>query len=179
MGEAKQAGLVNLICGLLAGREEWLDEAREQLERALGPTDLESATWPFDFTDYYQREMGDGLLRRFYSFRELIDPQNIVEVKHATNRLERTIGEETPDSPPRPVNLDPGYLDPGKLVLATTKDYAHRVYLRAGIYAEATLRWRNGTFEPWEWTYPDYRTEHYIRFFSRVRGLYVEKLGRR
>ena len=177
MGEAARPRRVKLICGLLAGRTEWLDGARDPLERTFGPVDLESETWPFDCTDYYEEEMGKGLLRRFLSFRELIDPENIVETKHATNRTEKALSDGIPGAPRRPVNIDPGYVDLSKLVLATTKDYAHRVYLRAGIYAEATLRWRGGTFEPWEWTYPDYRTESYLRFFSRVRDLYVEQLA--
>jgi len=179
MGEAERSGPVKLICGLLAGRPEWLEQTRERLERAFGPVDLESETWPFDFTDYYAQEMGGGLLRRFFSFRELIDPENIVETKHATNRMEQALASDIQGGPSRPVNIDPGYVSLSKLVLATTKDYAHRVYLRAGIYAEATLRWRGGTFQPWEWTYPDYRTDNYIRFFGRVRELYVEQLAER
>jgi len=166
---------VKLFCAALAGRREWFDGARELLERALGPVDLASDVWPFDSTDYYEREMGPGLLRVIYSFKELIGAENIVELKHTTNRLERLLGAELPDAPPRPVNLDPGYLAPGKLVLATTKDHGHRLYLRAGIYAEVTLRWRDGAFQTCEWTYPDYRSECCREFFARVRRLYIDQ----
>ena len=177
MGEALRPLPVNLICAMLSGRTEWLDAARERLEKVLGRTDLESDTWPFGFTDYYEREMGPGLLRRIYSFRELVAPDNLVAVKHTTNRLEKELAAELAEAPTRPVNLDPGYVASGKLVLATTKDQAHRLYLGGGIYAECTLLWRDGGFEPWEWTYPDYRTEEYRAFFVRVRELYRDKLS--
>ena len=176
MGEARPSLPVKLICGVLAGRGEWLDAACPLLERELGPIDLSSETWPFDFTDYYEKEMGPGLLRRFYSFRELMNPEHLVDVKHATNRLEKVLSGKLSGGPPRPVNLDPGYVCGSKLVLASTKDYSHRIYLRAGIFAEVTLRWRSGKFEPLEWTYPDYRTERYLECFSRVRGIYMEQL---
>lgn len=177
MGEALRPPAVNLICAMLAGRPEWFEEAKGRLEKALGRTDLESDTWPFDFTDYYEAEMGASLLRRICSFRELIAPDNLVAIKHTTNRLERELASALSDAPRRPVNMDPGYVALGKLVLATTKDQAHRVYLGGGIYAESTLRWRKGAFEPWEWTYPDYRSQEYRAFFARVRKLYRDKLS--
>ena len=178
MGEACQPELVKPICAVTAGREEWLEAAGEALERELGPTDLSSRTSPFNFTDYYEKEMGPGLLKRIHSFRELIAPENLVEVKHATNRLELSLAGRLKGAPARAVNLDPGYIALSKMVLATTKDYAHRVHLRGGIYAEVTLRWRNGQFQPLEWTYPDYRTEGCREFFSRVRAIYVEQRRR-
>ncbi|MHC5033551.1 MAG: DUF4416 family protein [Planctomycetota bacterium] len=177
MGEVGRPRPVNLICAVLAGREQWFDEARGRLERVLGPIDAESDTWPFDATDYYADEMGEGLLRRIYSFRELVSPDNLTAVKHTTNRLEKELARALPDAPERPVNLDPGYVSLSKLVLATTKNHAHRVWVGGGIYAESTLRWRDGAFEPWEWTYPDYRSEGYRTFFAQVRSLYKEKLG--
>lgn len=178
MGEPRRPEPVNLICAVLAGRQEWLEQARERLEKAFGPTDLDSEPWPFDFTDYYEPEMGGPLLRRIYSFQELVAPDNLAATKHTTDRLERELARTLPDAPQRPVNLDPGYVCLSKMVLATTKDHAHRVYVGAGIYAESTLRWRHGAFEPWEWTYPDYRTDHYCAFFAEVRALYQQKLRR-
>lgn len=177
MGEARGHQPVNLICAALAGKQEWFAAARARLEKALGPVDLQSDVWPFDFTDYYEAEMAGPLLRRIWSFRELIAPDNLVAVKHTTNRFENALAEALSGAPRRPVNLDPGYVCLGKLVLATTKDQAHRLYLGGGIYAECTLRWQDGAFEPWEWTYPDYRTERYRAFFGRVRAAYKEKLG--
>jgi hypothetical protein len=176
MGDARRPGPVNLICGILAAREQWLDAAKDRLEKAFGYVDLESDVWPFDFTDYYESEMGGPLLRRIYSFAELIQPDNLPMVKRTTNRLEKELSAELEDSPQRPVNLDPGYVDSSKLVLATTKDHAHRLYLGGGIYAESTLRWFQGDFVPWDWTYPDYRTERYRDFFADVRRLHEEKL---
>lgn len=176
MGEVVRPRRVNLICAALAGRREWLDRAKEVLEKALGPVDMGSEVWPFEFTDYYEREMGTGLLRIIYSFRELAEADNLATVKHTTNRLEKELAGALAGGPQRPVNLDPGYVTLGKLVLATTKDYAHRVYLGGGIYGESTLRWRDGRFEAWPWTYPDYRTERYCDFFAQVRALYKAKL---
>ncbi len=179
MGETQRPRPVNLVCAVLAGKKQWLRKARDRLERSFGPVDLESPTWPFEHTDYYTDEMGEELLRRIFSFKELIAPDNLVAAKHTTNRLEKEIAEEVAGGPPRPVNLDAGYVSLSKLVLATTKDYTHRVYLGGGIYAECTLRWRGGAFQPWEWTYPDYRTEEYREFFARVRDCCREKLGER
>ncbi|MHC4788815.1 MAG: DUF4416 family protein [Planctomycetota bacterium] len=176
MGEVVRPRPVNLICAVLAGGEQFLGPTRERMEKVLGPVDLESEGWPFDFTDYYADEMGEALLRRIYSFRELIAPDNLAAIKHTTNRLEKELARELPDAPARPVNLDPGYVSLNKLVLATTKDFAHRVCLGGGIYAESTLRWLDGAFQPWEWTYPDYRTEGYRAFFTGVRWRYREKL---
>jgi hypothetical protein len=121
--------------------------------------------------------MGPNLLRRIVSFKALIDPAEIARWKITTNDVESELAAEFPHAPDRPVNIDPGYVAGSKMVLATTKNYTHRIYLRDGIYAEVTLRWRGGRFEPWEWTYPDYRTERYRSFFRRVRDRYMEQRG--
>jgi len=176
MGQAVPAERVKLICGVLAAREEWLDASKCRLEGEFGPIDALSDTWPFDFTDYYEEEMGGPLLRRFYTVSELVAADALASIKLTTNRLEQELRRGLADAPLRPVNLDPGYVSRAKLVLATTKDYAHRVYLRDGIYAESTLRWRKGRFVPWDWTYPDYRTEPYAEFFARVRRSYEKTL---
>jgi hypothetical protein len=162
---------------VLAAREPWLAAARERLEKAFGPVDLQSDVWPFDFTRYYAEEMGHPLLRRIYSFQELIRPENLVAAKHTTNRLEKELARRLEDAPARPVNLDPGYVILSKVVLATTKDHAHRLYVGSGIYAEVTLNWQGGDFEPRDWTYPDYCTEHYREFLRDVRRTYQEKLN--
>ncbi len=176
MGEAQTPRPVNLICAVLAGRPRWLAAARDRLERSFGLIDLASDTWPFDQTDYYAEEMGEGLLRQIFSFDELIAADNLVAVKHTTNRLEKELARRLEAGLERPVNLDPGYVGLSKLVLATTKDYAHRICLGGGIYAEVTLRWRDGGFEPWEWTYPDYRQPRQREFLAQVRRAYREKL---
>ena len=177
VGEAKSPGSVKLICGVLAGRPQWLERAEEVMEARWGPVDLAGEVWPFHWSRYYEAQMGPGLLRRLYSFRDLIAPDAIADIKLASNGMERALAQELAGAPQRPVNLDPGYVTRAKLVLATTKDYSHRTYLRAGIYAEVTLRWRNGAFQPWDWTYPDYRSDAYREFFARVRNLYTRQLA--
>lgn len=176
MGEVSEPRPVNLICGVLAGREEWLAAARTRLEREFGEIDCASEVWPFGYTGYYEREMGAGLLRVLYGFRDLQPPDALAEAKLTTNRIEAELAEALQADVARPVNLDPGYVTAAKLVLATTKDQAHRVCIGRGIYAECTLRWRDGAWAPWEWTYPDYRSERYGAFFRRVRDGYCRKM---
>jgi hypothetical protein len=161
---------------MLAGRAEWLDAATGRLEDRFGPTGAVTEDWPFRFTDYYEAEMGPDLIRRIVSFEQLIDPCEVVEWKLATNEIEQELAGGLENVPERPLNLDPGYVAGSKMVLATTKNFNHRIYLREGIYAEVTLRWQGGRFEPWEWTYPDYRTERYRKFFGRLRRRYMEQL---
>jgi hypothetical protein len=180
MGEAKSPEPVALVCGILAFDERWLALGRETLEGALGAIDGASPVWPFDFTRYYAEETGEHILRQFVSFGVLIDPGALAGIKLRTNELERELASRGDAPVPRPVNLDPGYVSESKLVLATTKDYSHRVCLGRGIYAEATLRWHAGGFEPWPWTYADYRSEGYLAFFAEVRArLRERKVGKR
>jgi len=150
------------------------------LAEHAGPVDATSELWPFDFTDYYQVEMGDDLLRRFVSFERLIDPVELAGFKILTNQLEARLCRDCglPESH-RPANLDPGYVTTSKLVLATTKDYGHRIYLRDGIYAESTMHYIDGRWVPWPWTYPDYADARYHAFFEQVRELYKQKLTAR
>lgn len=161
---------VKLICGLLSGDVDLLKRARQLLVRRFGPVDLGSDIWSFDQTDYYQEEMGPDLKRLFLSFAQPRSPDALAEIKHETNAIEEQIGEQCLGlDVPRPVNLDPGYVDLGKLVLATTKDRSHRVCIGQRMYAEVTLHFRDGHWQPWPWTYPDYRRLEYHEFFARVR----------
>lgn len=161
---------VKLICGLLSGDVDLLRRAAQLLQRHFGPVDLESEVGPFDQTDYYRAEMGPDLKRWFVSFERLARPDMLAHVKHETNEIEQQIGGQCAGLEiPRPVNLDPGYVDLGKLVLATTKDRSHRIYIGEHIYAEVTLHFQNGQWQAWPWTYPDYRQRQYHEFFMRVR----------
>lgn len=171
---------VQLFCGLISGDPDLMDRAVRLLKGYQGPTDLVSATWPFDMTDYYLSEMGEDLLRRFVSFEKLIDPGALAGIKLLTNDLERRICADLalPEDR-RLVNLDPGYVTLAKVVLATTKDYSHRVYLRDGIYAESTLRWLEGRWQPWPWTYPDFASDRYHDFLTELRSHYKQKLNER
>jgi hypothetical protein len=170
MGKPQRPQPVKLIVGLLSGDVDLLLRARQLLTRRWGPVDLESDLWPFDTTDYYEPQMGPGLQRRFLSFAETVAPDRLLEIKHETNAVEQQIADQCllPDIP-RPVNIDPGYIDLTKLVLATTKDRGHRVYLGHGIYAEVTLQFVGGAWQPLPWTYPDYRRPEYHAFFAQVR----------
>jgi len=138
------------------------------LSARFGPIDHESEGIPFDFTGYYQKELGPDILRQYISFKDLIDPGALAAIKLATNRME----EELMEDGVRKVNLDPGYLDLSKMVLATTKDATYRVYLADGISGQSTYYFQGGTYHPWEWTYADYRAESSISFFNRVRSEY-------
>jgi len=171
---------VNLICGLISNDPDLMARAVRMLVEYAGPTDAVSGWWAFDSTDYYELEMGEGLQRQFVSFAKLIDPGELAQQKILSNELERRICYECGvPADQRRVNLDPGYLSLSKLVLATTKDYSHRLYLRDGIYAESTLHFENGRWMPWPWTYPDYAEERYHAFFGEVRELYKAKLNAR
>ncbi|MCP4363859.1 MAG: DUF4416 family protein [Planctomycetes bacterium] len=168
---------VNLIVGMLAGDvgECLFDAAENKLEKEFGPINLASEVFPFNTTDHYEKEMGSDIKRKFVSFERLIEPDGLAAIKVATNRMEEAFSVAYP-SVSRPINLDPGYIGGGKLVLATTKDYAHRIYLGEGIYAEVTLRYMGGRFVPLPWTYTDYKTIECHAFLSRVRGRYLEKI---
>src|SRR5262245_16596881 len=158
--------------GLILARVAPLVAIRQQLEAAYGRIDLETEPSPFVATHYYEREMGPALQRLFWSFEALIAPDALTGIKCETNAMERTFALADGQGWRRRVNLDPGYVDLAKLVLATTKDRQHRLYLGQGIYAEVTLRYTGGRFVPWEWTYPDYQTPDYLAFFDTVRRRY-------
>jgi len=171
MSEPRSPKPVKLICGLISNDEGLFEKAGNLLAKRFGPIDLRSQVMSFEHTTYYQQEMGQNLKRRFFIFARLLEPQSLPKVKLFTNRLERRFSVGPTNK--RRINLDPGYVSDSKLVLATGKNYRHRIYLGRGIYAEVTLYFAGGTFRPYEWTYPDYKTAGYIEFFNEVRGLYL------
>jgi len=167
----KHPDKVKLIVGLFSGDAGLFRIVKKQLERICGSVDFESGILDFNHTDYYREEMGDRLKRIFFSFKRTVDLNNIYKVKLRASAVERRFlsnGKRT-------VNIDPGYLNLSKLVLFSTKDYTHRVYLNEGIYAEVALFYKDNTFNPWPWTYPDYKTEAYIKFFNSIRAIYKEE----
>jgi hypothetical protein len=176
LAQALEPPPVKLIMGLLVAREAAVDAIQRQLEALYGRIDLASELSAFVATRYYEREMGPDLQRLFWSFETLIAADALADIKRQTNVTERAFALDTGQGWRRCVNLDPGYVDQAKLVLATTKDRQHRLYLRQGIYAEVTLRFTGGRFVPWEWTYPDYRTAAYLTFFEAVRQRYRQQL---
>ncbi|MDD5594898.1 MAG: DUF4416 family protein [Candidatus Omnitrophica bacterium] len=163
---------VKLICGLIFKEEKILAKAKALLEKKFGALDFESQILEFNYTDYYEKEFGKNLSRQFISFKKLIDPASLAKIKLFSNRLEKKLSRNNR----RLINLDPGYLDLAKLVLATTKDYNHRIYLNSGIFAEITLFYQGKSFQHWKWTYPDYQTLQYKEIFNRMREIYFSQL---
>lgn len=174
MGKIKTPGQVKVFCGLLYSDEEIVSAVKNSLKEIWGKVDMEAGPFPFDFTDYYAEEMGQGLKKRFFSFQDLQDPDYAWEWKITTNRLEEQSASLTGGK--RIINLDPGYLNLSKVVLLSTKDYYHRIYLGAGVYAETTLHFNRGAFAFFPWTYPDYQTESYLDFFTSLRNIYQEQI---
>ena len=175
-----------LFTGILASNAAYLKSAEDKLISVYGPIDLRTNPEgiPFDFSDYYTKEMGAGLKRLFVSFERLIKPDDIASIKIRTNELEKELATALKSHLPRPVNLDPGYITSSKMILVTTKDYSHRIYLRDGIYAEITLQFktveggRKG-FQPLPWTYRDYKTLPYLDFFNQMRNIYFGQTSER
>jgi hypothetical protein len=182
MWQTKEPKPVKLIVGILAADGECLQKAVEAVAKEFGPADLVSDVWPFDKTDYYKEQTGENILRQFVSIEKLIDPGELAAIKHKTNAMEQELAERLrgskphPTSVPRPVNLDPGTIEPSKLVLATTKNYSHRIYIGNEMYAEVTLMYDKGAWTVLPYTYPDYRQPHYWEFFEKVRKKLLEQL---
>jgi len=175
MTEPHPFSLVKLICGIIASEERFFIRSKEKLAQLYGPIDLESAQFPFNHTDYYQKQMGKGLKRKFISVKRLISPEELSEIKIQTNKLEAEIREEF-HANYRVVNLDPGYLTSSALIMATAKGFAHRIPLQNGIYAQLEFLFGKNEVRTLDWTYPDYRTEGYQDFFLKVRRLYLIQL---
>ena len=167
---------VKLIIGILAADEDCLSIAVEALAHKFGNLDIVSDVWPFDKTDYYKDQTGEHILRQFVSVERLTDPVGLAGIKHRTNRLEQRLAHKLALDLYRPVNLDPGIIEPSKLILATTKNYSHRIYIGKKMYAEVTLIYDKGTWRHLPYTYPDYRQQCYFEFFSKVRARLLEQL---
>jgi hypothetical protein len=162
---------VKLFIGMLSPEPALFETCAEILKNEYGPLDHESALLPWNRTDYYHDEMGADLLRKFLFFKRTIDPGRLPSIKRFTNTLENTRAVQSGHALRRRINLDPGYVTEAKVVLATTKDFAHRLYIGDDIYAEVTLRYnaKQRSFAPHENTYPDYRTGEYLELFNKVR----------
>jgi Domain of unknown function (DUF4416) len=174
MGSAKKPKAVKLIIGTLARNKKLFEKAEEFFIEEFGLIDYQSPVISFKYTSYYKKEMGSPLKRKFISFKKLISPEKIAKIKLLTNLIE----EKLSISNKRQVNIDPGYISDAKLILATTKDYFHRIYLSQGIYAEVTLKWRKHSFEPFEWTYPDYRSKEYLCILNKIRNNLIKNHAR-
>ena len=176
MWKLKDPPPVKLIIGILASNNQCLHTAIDALTDKFGRLDFSSDVWPFDKTDYYQDQTGSRILRKFVSIEKLIEPGKLAKIKLQTNKLEQKLAKSLALPLPRPVNLDPGIIEPSKLILATTKNYSHRIYIGRKIYAEVTLIFDKGRWSPMDYTYPDYKQQCYFDFFDKVRIRLVEQI---
>ena len=163
---------VKLISSLFSPKKGLLEEIINELSEIFGDVDWISPDLFFDRTRYYAKEMGWPLHRRFVSFLKLLPADSLVETKIKTNGLEQQYLEDRN----RRVNIDPGFISAERLVLATGKNYIHRVYLSKGIFADLTLIFQRGSFRPLKWTYPDYVDAEIIAYFHEIREKYMKQL---
>jgi len=163
-----------LVVGFLLKDKKRLPVLAAELEERFGPVTLVSPWMPFSYTAYYETEMGAPLFRRVLAFRDLMAQDGLARIKRATNAIEQAHMVEGQ----RCVNIDPGYLLLARFVLATGKNFSHRIYIGEGIYAELTLIFERGAFRPLPWTYPDYADRPLRDFLQRVRSQYAGDLNR-
>ena len=161
-----------LVIGVFTNDQQLFDPVLERLTKLFGDIDLMSPWIPFDYTSYYEREMGPGLMRRMTTFKTLIDQSSLSAIKLKTNAIERDLskGEN------RNINIDPGYLLRERFVLATGKNFAHRIYIGDHIYADLTLIFSKGVFQSLPWTYPDYKAIDVQSFLYRVRNKFIQDI---
>ncbi len=157
---------VKFFCGMIYADEGIAREALSRIEARYSAVDMESESFEFDCTDYYEQEMGTPLYRRFFAFRDLLDPTFLPDAKQLTQTLE----QEMSQMGKRQVNLDPGYISTAKVVIATAKNHGHRIPLRDGVYAHLEYIAKGGGMRFLEWTYPDFRKPEYVAFFSTLRA---------
>lgn len=162
-----------MIASIIYREGDFLVKALEAMMSQWQDLDYVSEALPFDYTGYYEEEMGSGLLRRIVSFQSLIDPGALAMIKRATNQIEEMLSAWSERG--REVNIDPGYVNAYHLILATTKPAPHRPYLREGILADLTLVFQEKRFQGLSWTYPDYRSEKMIAIFHAIRQKYLFK----
>jgi hypothetical protein len=162
---------VELVVGVIFRDADLLEEVQRELEACFGVIELRSTIFDFDATDYYAPEMGPNLKRAFYAFRDLMAPDEIVEAKLSTNRIESVLSRDGR----RRVNLDPGYMDFYKFVLASVKFLGQKVYLGKGVYADPTLYYDKG-WKPYDWGFPDFKSGRYDAFLISVRDSYKQKV---
>lgn len=169
MGRIKKPLPGKLILSAIYSSHEALDTAVKKLEKKYGRIESETEETDFTHTEYYSEEMGENLRRKFFSFENMFARDHLADIKILTNKLEAEFGDKVDDFVFRTINLDPGILLLSSFSLASTKDFAHRIYLRDGIYAEITLLYIKKQFMSLPWTYPDYQEPEIIAFLTKVR----------
>lgn len=161
-----------LVIGLFTRKQKMMAAVAADLMESFGPIDLVSPLFPFDFTTYYEKEMGTDLLRRIFVFKSLIQQDDLAGIKLRTNAIETLFSSDGM----RQVNIDPGYLLMERLVLATGKNFAHRINIGKCIYADLTLIYQKNGYQTLPWTYPDYAHESIRNFLILARNKYMEDL---
>ncbi len=171
MGAALEFEKEKLIIGVIYHDEEVLREAMRILVEEFGEVDLVSEEFSFsgEFSTYYDEEIGGEGFRRIYSFKNTVAPDRQADIKIRTNEIEASFSVDGK----RKINLDPGFINHGRLMLATTKETGFRVPLKDGIYTELTLFYARGAWQKFPWTYRDYQSERVQRFITEVREIYL------
>jgi len=163
---------VKYIFGVLYSDETQLAKARHILEQTYGPFDYKTEKYPFEITDYYEPEMGSPIYRLFYSLKQPANPNLLARIKIECNDIEEALAV----SGNRTVNIDPGYMDYDKFILASAKYNAQKVYMDYGIWADVTLYYRKGHFDPSVWCFPDFKDGRYEDAFLHIRAKYKGQL---
>jgi Domain of unknown function (DUF4416) len=158
-----------LVIGVFTKNKKIIEHVAPELFAQFGRVDLISSWMDFNYTDYYKPEMGSPLVRRMFAFKRLIEQAQLAEIKIATNQIEQSYSINGR----RQVNVDPGYMMHERFVLASGKNFSHRIHIGLGIYADLTLIYQKGSFQKLPWTYPDYADQVMIGFLDRVRRKYV------
>ncbi len=170
--KAEKPQPVKFFIGALFSDEDLLSQAQQLCIKRIGDIDFHSESFPFDETTYYDGEMGRPIFRMFFSFQALINPGELANLKIKCNEIEETLSV----SGARKVNLDIGYLDFHKMVLASAKYNGQKIYLDHGIYADPTLIFERGKFHPFEHTFPDFKQGSYTPVFEKLRNCYKTQL---
>jgi hypothetical protein len=163
---------VKLFCGIIFSDEKIKQDAFSVLEDKFGKIDFISEVMPFDFSSYYNPEMGQNLKRLWLSFEKLIFSSELASIKVFTNSIEDSFALNSK----RQINIDPGYISPANVILATTKDYSHRIYLDKGIYGEVTTIYKKNGYIKLPWSYPDYLSEKATKFLLKARQTLISRL---
>jgi len=174
MSKPQEPKPAKLVIGLFMKDRTLLETLAAELGSKFGSLDMVSPWMPFDYTSYYEQEMGSPLYRRLLTFKSLIEQLDLASVKLATNRLE----DQYTHNGRRRVNIDPGYLSYERFVLASGKNFIHRIYIGQKIYADLTLIYQQGAYQKLPWTYPDYSDRPITSFLSQARAKYAADLKR-
>jgi len=171
MGNVNLPDKVKLFITVFSQDKKRIEKVKSILSKRFGLIDYESYDLKL-ITNYYEDELGPNLVRQFYAFKKLINRDKIAGIKLYTNKLEDKFRVNNK----RIINIDPGYLSLGKFILTTTKNQQQRLHLKNGIFAECALRYKNGGFATWDWTYPDYATEEYRKVLNEIREVYFKQI---